>query len=124
MKCPANEIKDVQALITVLGGEVIYQKDVSKTSVIWQGIPISFTAAPVIKDGRLYVEAAALADKLGATVNYKEGSFELTMTKGTKTLSLTVAKSGDQEMIPLRDVLEGFEFSLIWNGLSKSVSID
>jgi hypothetical protein len=124
MKCPANEIKDIQALITVLGGEEIYRKDISNISVIWQGIPISFTAAPVIKDGRLYVEAAALADKLGATVAYKEGSFELTMTKGTKTLTLAVVKAEDQEMVSIRDVLEGFELSLIWNGSSKSVSIE
>lgn len=123
MKCPANEIKDIQVLTTVLGGEVIYQKDISKTSVIWQGIPINFTAAPVTNDGRLYVEAAPLAEKLGATINYQEGSFELTMTRGTKTLTLTVVKSGDQEMVPIRDVLEGFELNLIWNGLSKSVSI-
>lgn len=124
MKCPANEIKDIQVLTTVLGGEVIYEKDSSKTSVIFEGIPISFTAAPVIKDGKLYVEAAALADKLGATINYKEGSFELTMTKGTKTLTLTVVKSGGQELVPVREVLEGFEYSLVWNGLSKSVSIE
>jgi hypothetical protein len=78
----------------------------------------------VIKDGRLYVEAAALADKLGATINYKEGSFELAMTKGTKTLTLTIVKSGGQELVAIRDVLEGFEYSLVWNGLSKSVSIE
>jgi predicted amidohydrolase YtcJ len=124
MKCPANEIKDIQALTTVLGGEIVYQKDNSKASVIWQGVPISFTAAPVIRDGRLYVEAAALADKLGATVTYKEGSFELAMTKGDKTLNLTVVQSGGQELVPVRDVLEGFEYSLVWNDLSKSISID
>lgn len=102
MKCPANEIKDIQVLTTVLGGEIVYQKDVSKASVIWQGIPISFSVDPVIRDGKLYVEAAALADKLG----------------------VTVAQVGDQELVPIRDVLEKFEYSLIWNNLSKSVSID
>ncbi len=124
MKCPANEIKDIQALTTVLGGEVVYQKDNSITSVIWQGVPVSFSTAPLIRDGKLYVEAAALADKLEATVSYTEGSFELTMTKGGKTLNLTVAQSGDQELVPVRDVLEGFEYSLVWNDLSKSISIE
>lgn len=102
MKCPANEIKDIQVLTTVLGGEVVYQKDVSKASVIWQGVPISFSVGPVIRDGKLYVEATALADKLG----------------------VTVTQVGDQELVPIRDVLEKFEYSLIWNNLSKSVSID
>ncbi len=102
MKCPANEIKDIQALTTVLGGEVVYQKDASKASVIWQGVPISFSVTPVIRDGKLYVEAAALADKLG----------------------VTLAQVGNQELVPIRDVLEGFEYSLTWNNLSKSVSID
>ncbi len=124
MKCPANEIKDIQALITVLGGETVYQKNNSVVSVIWEGIPISFSAAPVIKDGVLYVEAAALADKIGATIAYQEGSFELVMTKGQKTLNLTVVKSGDQELVPIRNVLEGFDYSLVWNNLSKSVSIE
>jgi len=124
MKCPANEIKDIQVLTTVLGGEVVYQKDVSKASVIWQGVPISFSATPEIRDGKLYVEAAPLADKIGAIVDYQEGSFELAMTKGDKTLNLTVVKAGDKELVPVRNVLEGFEYGLIWNNLSKSVSID
>lgn len=124
MKCPANELKDIQALTTILGGEVVYQKDTSNPSVIWQGIPISFSAAPVYRDGKLYVEAAALADKLGATVAYTEGSFELTMKKDEKSLNLTVHQAGNQELVPIRDVLEGFDYSLIWNNLSKSVSFD
>lgn len=124
MRCPANELKDIQALTTVLGGEVVYQRDNSNVAVIWQGVPISFTAEPVLKDGRLYVEAAALADKLGATIAYKEGSFELAMTKGDKTLNPTVVKSGDQQMVPIRDVLEGFGYSLVWNGLSRSISME
>jgi len=123
MKCPDHEIKDIQALITVLGGEVVYQKDTATPSVIWQGVPISFSAAPVIRDGRLYVEAAALADKLGAAVAYTEGSSELTMTKADKKLKLAVVKSGDQELIPLREALTGFGYGVTWNDLSRSVSI-
>ena len=124
MKCPANEIKDIQALTTVLGGEAVYQKDGSKVSVIWQGVPISFSVAPVIRDGKLYAEAAALADKLGAAVDYKEGSFELVMTRGDRSLNLTVIQIDNQELVPLRDVLEGFGYGFVWNDLSKSVSID
>lgn len=124
MKCPANQIKDIQALTTVLGGEVVYQKDNSASSVIWQGVPISFTVAPVLRDGKLYAEAAALADKLGAAVNYSEGDFELTMTKGGKALNLMVLRINERELVPVRDVLEGFGYSLTWNPLSKSISID
>ena len=123
-KCPANEIKDIQALTTVLGGETVYRKDTAKTSVIWQGVPISFSVQPVIRDGRLYVEAAELADKLGASVDPEAGGFELAMTKDGKTLYLNVIHVKEKEMVPIRDVLEGFEYGLIWNSLSKSVSID
>jgi predicted amidohydrolase YtcJ len=123
-KCPANEIKDIQALITVLGGETVYRKDTAAITVIWQGLPISFAEPPVIRDGRLYAEAAALADKLGATISYKDGGFELAMTKDGKTLNLTVIQSGDRVMVPLRDVLEGFEYGLTWNKASRSVSIN
>lgn len=124
MKCPANEIKDIQTLTTVLGGEVVYQKDISKASVIWQGVPLGFSVEPVNRDGKLYVEAAALADKLGAAVTYTEGSSELVMKKGDKTLNLMIIKAGDQELVPLREVLEGFEYGLVWNNLSKSATID
>ncbi len=124
MECPASEIKDIQTLITVLGGETVYQRDNSVASVIWQGIPISFSVAPVIKDGMLYAEAAALADKIGAMVTYEEGSFELTMIKGETTLKLTVVKAEGQELVPIRNVLEGFDYSLAWNNLSKSVYIE
>jgi Predicted metal-dependent hydrolase with the TIM-barrel fold len=124
MKCPANEIKDIQALTTVLGGETVYQKDTSKASVIWQGVPVTFAADPVYRDGKLYVEAAAIADKIGANVSYKEGNFELAMSKGSKTLNLTVVQSQGKVLVPVRDVLEGFEYGLTWNNLSRSVSID
>ena len=124
MKCPANEIKDIQALTTVLGGKVIYQKNNSTVSVIWQGVPISFATAPIFKDGRIFVEAAALADKLGATIAYQDGDSKLKMTKGEKTLTLPVTKSGDQELVLLRAVLEGFEYGVVWNDLSRSISID
>ena len=124
MKCPANEIKDIQALITVLGGETVYQKDNSAASVIWQGIPVTFTVSPINKNGRIYVEAAAMAEKLGATISYKEGELELKMTKNGKTLTLPVIQAGNHELISVRSALEGFEYSLVWNDLSKSISID
>ncbi|MEL7655182.1 MAG: amidohydrolase family protein [Bacillota bacterium] len=124
MKCPANEIKDIQALTTVLGGETVYQKDNSMVSVIWQGVPVSFTTAPVIKDGRIFVEAAAIADKLGASIAYQDGDSKLKLTKGTKTLTLPVSKVNGQEFVLVRAVLEGFEYSVVWNDLSRSISID
>lgn len=124
MKCPANEIKDIQALTTVLGGEVIYQKNNSTASVIWQGVPVSFTMAPIIKDGRVFVEAAVIADKLGASVVYQEGDSKLKMTKGDKTLTLPVSKVKGQEFVLVRAVLEGFEYGVVWNELSRSITID
>lgn len=124
MNCPDNEIKDIQALTTVLGGEAVYQKDNSKGSVIWQGVPISFSAEPVIRDSRLYVEAAALADKLGAAVSHTDGSSELAMTRDGKTLNLPVILSGGQALVPVRQALEGFGYSVAWNDLSKSVSVN
>lgn len=124
MKCPANEIKDIQAMTTVLGGEVIYQKDITTASVIWQGVPVNFTAAPMSRDGKLFVEAAAMADKLGALITYRDGDLELKMAKGDTTLTLPVIQVGDQELVSLRSILEGFGYSLVWNNLSKSVSIE
>ena len=124
MKCPANEIKDIQALLTVLGGEIVYQRDNSTPSVIWQGLPISFSTPSVIRDGRLFVEAGALADKIGAAVSYQSGALELKMTKDGRTLTLPVVPSEGKALVSVRAVLEGFQYSLVWNNLSKSVSIE
>lgn len=124
MKCPANEIKDIQALLTVLGGETVYQRDNSTASVIWQGLPVSFSSAPVIQDGRLFAEAAVIADKIGAAVEYKDGAMELRMTKDNKTVTLPVLPSEGKALISVRSALEGFDYGLVWNNLSKSVSIE
>ena len=124
LKCPENEIKDIQALITVLGGEEVYRKDTSAASVIWQGVPVTFTEPPLIKDGTLYVEAAAIADKIGAEISYQEGDIELRLTKEGKTLTLPVIKQGGEELVSVRTVLEGFEYSLNWNGLSNTISVE
>ena len=37
MTCPEEEIKDIQALMTVSGGEVVYTKDTSEPTILWQG---------------------------------------------------------------------------------------
>ncbi len=123
MECPVNEIKDIQALTTVLGGEVVYKRDNSAISLIWQGIPVSFTVAPMNKEGRIYVEAAAIADKLGAVVISNDESFELKMIKDDKTLTLPVIRVENQELVSVRSILEGFGYGMIWNDLSKSISI-
>ncbi len=124
MKCPANEIKDIQALLTVLGGEEVYVRDRSGIAIIWQGLPIRFSVSPVMNGGMVYAEAAALADKLCATVSYKKGDIELKMTKEGKTLTLPVILSEDQPMVSVRTVLEGFAYSMVWNSLSRSISIE
>lgn len=41
MTCPEEEIKDIQALMTVSGGEVVYTKDTSEPTLLWQGKPVT-----------------------------------------------------------------------------------
>ncbi len=124
LKCPANEIKDIQVLTTVLGGEEVYRKDISEASVIWEGVPINFTEVPLTKDGVLYVDVDAIADKIGAEISYKEGDIELKLTKNGKTLTLPVIKQAGTELVSVRTVLEGFEYSMNWNGLSNTISVE
>ena len=124
LKCPANEIKDIQVLTTVLGGEEVYRKDISEASVIWEGVPINFTEVPLTKDGVLFVDVDAIADKIGAEISYKEGDIELKLTKNGKTLTLPVIKQAGTELVSVRTVLEGFEYSMNWNGLSNTLSVE
>lgn len=122
-KCPANEIKDIQALTTVLGGEVVYQRNNSAATIIWQGVPVSFNAEPVNKGGKLYVEAAAMADKMGVKITFDDKMKTATATKDGKTVSLAVISSGGEELVPVRDLLKGFGYNVTWNNQSKSISI-
>lgn len=121
MNCSAAEIKDIQALTTVLGGKVVYQKNNDSPAVIWQGIPVSFSAAPVNKGGKVYADAAAMADKLGAVAAYQDG--KVTVTKENISVNLTAFPGVDGNLVPVRELLEGFGYQVVWNDLSKSISI-
>lgn len=123
MKCPASEIKDIQALTTVLGGEVVYQKSNAAPIIMWEGMPLSFTVDPVTQAGKVFVDAAVMADKLGAKLEYNQGKQEMTATKGDKTVILPAIVVKDREFISIRNILEGFSYSVTWNNNSKSVSI-
>ena len=47
IRCPANDIKNINTLLTVLGGEEVYKMNTSNTTVMWEGLPVSCEAQPV-----------------------------------------------------------------------------
>ena len=55
MTCPEEEIKDIQALMTVSGGEVVYTKDTSEPTILWQGKPVTLLSGALIEQpGTIY----------------------------------------------------------------------
>lgn len=69
MTCPEEEIKDIQALMTVSGGEVVYTKDTSEPTLLWQGKPVTLLSGALIEQpGTIYASASDLAGNISAVL--------------------------------------------------------
>ena len=55
MTCPEADIKDIQVLATYVGNELVYTKDTSAPTVVWQGDPLTFNRELVVEPGTIYV---------------------------------------------------------------------
>ena len=75
MTCPEEEIKDIQALMTVSGGEVVYTKDTSEPTILWQGKPVTLLSGALIEQpGTIYASASDLAGNISAVLEQGEGT--------------------------------------------------
>ncbi|MGE5373212.1 MAG: copper amine oxidase N-terminal domain-containing protein [Solirubrobacterales bacterium] len=95
--------------------------------------------APYIKSGRTYVPIRNLADALGATTAWDAATQKVTITKGTKTVELTIGQmtakvngadqamdvapeiTGGRTMLPARYVAEGLGFTVTFDDATKQV---
>jgi predicted amidohydrolase YtcJ len=74
MTCPDSEIMNILPLATIVGGEIVYEKDNSKVTVMFEGMPMGFDSAPILENGRTYVLAKNLFNNLGLEYTYNEDS--------------------------------------------------
>lgn len=120
MTCPEEDIKDIQALLTVSGGEVVYTRDTSAPAVIWNGLPLTFNSKPITEPGSIYVPLNDTVNGIGAAV---VAGKEATVTLNDKSVTLPVKTVDGVDYVAVRALFEGLGRNVTWYAGSNSVSI-
>ena len=121
MTCPEEEIKDIQALMTVSGGEVVYTKDTSEPTILWQGKPVTLLSGALIEQpGTIYASASDLAGNISAVLEQGEGT--VTVTCGEQSAELPVKTVNGADYVPVRAFFEGIGYAVTWCPDSRTVS--
>ncbi len=115
MTCPDSEIMNILPLATIVGGEIVYEKDNSKVTVMFEGMPMGFDSAPILENGRTYVLANNLFNNFGLEYTYNENS--------NKYIVNEMEFDAKDDYVPLRLVSETLGYKVNWNQNSMSVSI-
>ncbi|MBQ3403991.1 MAG: amidohydrolase family protein [Oscillospiraceae bacterium] len=120
MTCPEDEIKDVQAVMTAVAGEVLYRRDVSEAAVLWHGDAIDFNS-PLIEDGdAISVPVNDVAATIGAAVEVNDTTATVTLDDLTATLDLSNVDGTDY--VSATELFEGLGQSVVWNDVSRTLS--
>ena len=118
MTCPVNEIKDIQALMTVVGGEIVYERDSKAPTVIWQGLPVIFNTGPVNVGGHIYAPADRMIQTIGVPFAYElNGSGHL-----PKNATQAILVDG-QGYLSVRYICEKLNYRVSWCKESNTISI-
>lgn len=121
MTCPEEDIKDTQALMTVSGGEVVFTRDNSKPTIMWNGLPLTFNSPFYTEPGTIYAPLSDLVNGLTATVT-RDGS-KATITVEDKTAEVEIKTVNGVEYVGVRALFEGLGRNVTWYGLSSCVSV-
>lgn len=115
MTCPDRDIMNILPLATIVGGELVYEKDNSQITVMLEGLPIGFDSVPILENGVTFVLAKNLFNALELEYTYNEDSNKY-IVKG-----MEFAARGDY--VPLRLVSEALGYKVNWYQDSMSASI-
>lgn len=143
MTCPAADIKDINALTTVVGGETVYERPSSKDiTVMVKGKTYILKAKPSVEKGRFLVSDPKVLEGMGAGLTYDKNTGMVSIKKDTVTLTFKVgdmkaekngtklsmdvpAKVIDNNLyFPLRFTGEALGFKVMWYSPSQTVSIN
>lgn len=122
MTCPAEDIKDIQALLTVSGGEIVYTRDTKAPTVMWNGLPLTFNSKPFIEaPGVVYAPLADLVNGIGAAKEMVGDEVKITL--GEKAVTLSVKTVGSVEYVGVRALFDGMGRNVAWYPASACVSV-
>ena len=121
MTCPADDMKDTQALMTVSGGEVVYTRDLSTPTVMWNGTPVDFNQAPVVEPGTIYVPVDDMLTAMDAKQEAKDGTVGVTFKD--QSVQLPVKDVGGVRYVGVRALCEALGYTVRWYPDGQCVSI-
>ena len=120
MTCPEEDMMSIQALKTVVGGEVVYTKDTVNKTVLWHGVPIKFTSTPVTQNGVTYVPVSEVANNISATAEIKDGKAKVTYKDNT--VNLTIREIKNVNYVDAKELFEGIGQKVVYNKNSNTIS--
>ena len=121
MTCPEEDIKDIQALLTVSGGEVVYQKDTSVPTIMWNGLPLTFNSELIVEPGKIYVPLNDVIN--GISAEKRADGASMLVTLNGKSIKLPVKTVDGVDYVAVRALFEGLGRNVTWYGDSRCVSI-
>ena len=121
MTCPEEEIKDIQALMTVSGGEVVYTKDTAQPTILWQGKPVTLLSELIIEaPGTICASVSDLVSNISATM--EAGADTVTVTYDDISVELPVKDVNGTDYVSVRAFFEGIGYSVSWCQPSMTAS--
>ena len=121
MTCPEADIKDIQVLATYVGNELVYTKDTSAPTVVWQGDPLTFNRELVVEPGTIYVPLSDVVNGISAQSTVSGGT--ATVTLDGKTASVPVKDVNGAQYVGIRALMEGLGYHTNWYPDGACVSI-
>ena len=122
MTCPEEDIKDIQVLLTVSGGEEVYVRDNSEPTIMWNALPLTLNSPCVIEaPGTIYAPLADLVNGISAAMT-KDGDM-VTITLDDKSVELPVKVVDGVDYVGVRALFEGLGRNVTWYPLSNTASI-
>lgn len=125
---------------TIKGDQMILTLD--KSTALVNGNAYSLNAPPIAIGGRTYLPLRFVVDQiLQAQVEWKAETGEITVTKEGKEITITIGSSialvdgvevmldappilkNDSTLLPLRFMSEQFNMSIIYDGLTKTITL-
>jgi predicted amidohydrolase YtcJ len=123
MTCAVNDIKNINAVLTVVGGEEVYRMDTDEVTVMWEGLPVVFEAEPTLVDGKPMVQADIMAGKMNAQYIYDQTANVITITKDDKKITFPAHQFDGKQFVELQKISDALGYSLHWYNDSNTASI-
>jgi hypothetical protein len=124
MKCPAMDIKDIQTLMTVVGGEIVYERALAESiPVMVQGKDLNIEDM-MIEEGRALVNAKELFEKMNMDWSYDAEAEAISLMNENQVMKVQSKKIEDTIFVPLRFVGESLGYKVMWYEGSRTISMN